>query len=483
MNELVLPLYLSLACVMFGLALAARPARDLRLISGEHGHIYDMLGGFFAALACICIALAPLIGRAFLALSSVMLVLSILSTALRVRSWHHPLTVNFMRFTTGTTVAGCFAMVTQGLLGSALVPRVLTQLTMLLVLLSWLLIELKHVMRLRMSLQLKLMRICAIGIMVLASVWSFLVIFNNDGVIVHFSSFFSEAWFAFSIRLFIVALLVLMLVSANGFGLERMVSLKASASRQKEEAEQLNQRLTQVLSEKNEMLQALSFAVRSQNLPAIMSSLSHEINQPLGAIRLNADYLLADNSRLTAQELHQVLQQLVSCSEAVSSVVKDFRRFFETEPTAQVQVSLQCLLADLARGLHTEFDRQNVNVTLIPGEDVSVLGDPVQLESALVGVIRFMLQRTGGQPRAMNLRHVCVGRYVHVRLLSDGPALTQQEFEMAFVRIPQTTWNTFSHGLWLSRAIVEHHGGAMNAYNSQAHTGISLQLPILKGNP
>ena len=87
-----------------------------------------------------------------------------------------------------------------------------------------------------------------------------------------------------------------------------------------------------------EMLQTLSFSARSQNLPAIMSSLSHEINQPLGVIRLNADFLQVDDANLTPQERQQILQQMVTCSEAVNSVVKDFRRFLQNEISSTARV-------------------------------------------------------------------------------------------------------------------------------------------------
>ena len=66
MNDIVLPLYLAMACLFVGLTLAGMPARDSRLMPDERMGLYGVMGGVAAALACACIALAPLLGRALL---------------------------------------------------------------------------------------------------------------------------------------------------------------------------------------------------------------------------------------------------------------------------------------------------------------------------------------------------------------------------------------------------------------------------------
>lgn len=480
MIEIVPPLYLALAMLMLALTLAARPSRDERLLPTERSSLHGMVGGICAALACVFIALVPLLGRALLMVSSIMLWLSFLATTLRVRSWRHSLTPGLTLWSSLAMALVCMGMMVLRALGPSLPLRVISQLCVTLALLGWMLYELQQVARLGHSLQLNMMRSSVVGLMLLASFWSWLLLTGHLGGMLHFSTLFSEASLSFAMRLFVVAMVVLMLISANGYGLERMVALKASASNQKEIAEQLNLQLGQALVEKNEMLQALSFAVRSQNLPVIMSSLSHEINQPLGAIRLNADYLLAENTRLSALERDQVLQQLVSCSEAVATVVKDFRRFLDAAPTPRETVDLPLLLADLERALHTDFMRQHVKVTLCMDEPLKVLGDPVQLESALAGVMQFMLRRFIDQPRTMRVDHVRAGRFVHIQIVDDGLPLTQAEFEQALVRSDNTPGRYFSQSLWLSRAIVEHHGGAMNRHEADHWTGVCLQLPILE---
>jgi signal transduction histidine kinase len=331
------------------------------------------------------------------------------------------------------------------------------------------------------SLQLDLMVVGTFSLMLLISVWSWTVLSDNAGKLLLFSEIFSEESLAFSMRLFVVAALALLLISANGYGLERLVSLNSTVTDQMVQSDQLNQQLNTLLNEKNEMLQVLSFAARSENLPAIMSSLAHEINQPLGAIRLNADFLLAEDASLSAPQREQLLHQLVNCSNAATQVVRDFRRFLETHLTPHVKVDVSQLLSDLVRGFHGEFHRQCVQVEMHADEDVAVQGDPVQLESALTGLLLYMIKRNSPHVRQLEITAKCIGRFVHMRLIDNGPPISSHQLLQALVYRPaDKASHDFNQSLWLSRAIIEHHGGAMSVHESPGQTGIHLQLPTLE---
>ena len=480
MTEIVTPLYLSFACLFLGLTLSAQPSRDKRLLPGERMVPYGVLGGVAAALACVCIALVPLAGRSFLAFSTLSLWLSFLATGLRIRSWYATVHRRFAAISFLVLGLAVALMIKQVASGTALQSRVTYQAGITLMLLGWMLLQLRHVMQQVKSAQLRVMNASLVGLMLLTSAWSWILLSGQRSQILSFSPLFSEASLAFAMRLFLVSMLALLLISANGYALERMVIMKSDATDQKERSDHLNEQLNQLLNEKNEMLQALSFAARSQNLPAIMSSLSHEINQPLGAIRLNADYLLAEDASIAYEERRLLLQQLVNGSITATQVVRDFRRFLEVNLTPHVAVDLPQLLVDLVRAFQAEFSRQQVTVSLQPVSSIRVMGDPVQLESALYGALQYMLKRSKTQPQQLQIAMVSVGRFVHMRVLGDGVALCQAAFDGAFDRTTQGSDGSFSQGLWLSRAIVEHHGGAMNFYAENGQTGISLQLPILE---
>jgi signal transduction histidine kinase len=479
MNEIVMPLYLSLALLFAGITVAGRSGGDAQLAALEPANRFGAVGGAAAALACVCIALVPVLGRGLLPVSTLLLWLSFVATTLRVRSWRVAVERAWALrvFLALALLAGL--MVVQFFLVSEQLYRVVFQYLASVALLGWMMGELQLLHRRQTSLQLRLMLWSAVGMVLVLSVWSWVLtgsVARNKMLLV--SELFSEASLAFAMRLFTVAWLALLLIGANGYSLERMALERARAAAGKKEAEDFNQQLQDALLEKDEVLQALSFAARSQNLPAIMGSLSHEINQPLGAIRLNADLLLAEHAQMPPEELTHVVQQLALGTQAAHAVVRDYRRFFSAAATPYEPVKLPPLVADLARGLHAEFARQQVQLTVHKGPPAQVLGDAVQLESAVSAMVQFMLAQCSEHKQPLHLSWACQGRHVHLRLLASGLTLSAHTYAQAFVRTGAD--GLFSQSLWLSRAIIEHHGGAMNLHAEGADTGISAQLPLIR---
>jgi signal transduction histidine kinase len=114
-------------------------------------------------------------------------------------------------------------------------------------------------------------------------------------------------------------------------------------------------------------------------------------------------------------------------------------------------------------------------------EDVAVQGDPVQLESALTGLLLYMIKRNSLDVRHMEISAKCIGRFLHLRFVDNGPPISASQLLQALVDRPMHEANhAFNQSLWLSRAIIENHGGAMSVHESPGQTGIHLQLPILE---
>lgn len=481
MNEIVPPVYVALTLVFFGLTVASLPNKQAHHLAHERSARLAAAGALLAALGCLCVAMLPLVGRSALVMATAFVMGSFTAMLLRVRSWRMEVSRQRIAWTSAVVVGLCILNAVIVAIQLPLQVRVFYQFLLANGLLILVFRELRLTPAEVGTRQLHTLRISILGMLVLMSFWAW-VIYQRlmYGGVVMFNASLDEPWLAFVLRLFVVALLVLAHVSANGYSMERMAWLRLQAANQQQQTEALNLQLKQLLNEKDEMLQALSFVVRSQNLPAIMSSLSHEINQPLGAIRLNADHLLAEGRQMSAHERQQLLDQLVVCSETATQVVQDFRRFFDMNQTPHSMVDLSHLLSDLQRAFQTVFSRHQVRVEFKLKQPAKVLGDPIQLESALAGALQYMLKRSSQQSHELLLSAECRGHFFHVWMLDDGPELTPVDFELAFTRIESGSTKHFSQSLWLSRAIVEHHGGAMNVHQENGKTGLSLQLPTAK---
>jgi signal transduction histidine kinase len=479
-NDIVPPVYIAFALVFLGLFAASVLRGSRHRLPHDRSVNLAGAGALQAATACLFVALLPVVGRSALVLATAFMLGSYTAMYLRVRSWHSTLSRQWLVWTFTLVGALCVLNGVLVALQVSIPLRIVYQCLLANGLLAFVLRELNHAPSEAGSSQLQMMRWSVVAMMLLIIFWGWVVYQQHaySGVVI-FQTNFSEPWLAFVLRLFVTACLVLAHVSANGYAMEHLTNLRIKSLTELTKVEAENMLLAKILHEKNELLKAVSFSVRSQNLPVIMSSLNHEINQPLGAIRLNADYLMAEFDSMEPVERQRVLAHLVKCSESVSSVLKSFRRFFESAVDQQT-VDMTGLLTDLMRALRTDFLHKAVQVVFEPGEPMYAYGDPVQFESAVTGVIDHI--SGPGYPGSKQLLVDCIGTdtLVLVRVLSMDGSLKKDEFQKMFDRSTKGGSGSFSSGLWLSRAIVEHHGGAMSVCNVNGMSGISLQLPLLK---
>ena len=479
-DDVVMPLYLSLALVFLGVSVASKPSWNDSLPESDRNSGLGLWGGVLASLSCVSFALVPVLGKVMLPVATLFFVCSLAALAMRVQSWLHPLrAVQIWRWSAWVLVLGALNFLLI-ILKISLGWRVTYQALLVTFFLLWVFLGLWQLAPQERTRQATLVLLSVGALWALVVFWSWVVYANTAwGGVMVLGRNVSEPWFGFVARLFVVGALLMAYVSANGYALDRMVRSKLQTSNEKARAEHLNEELQELLYQKQEMLQAMSFAARSQNLPAIMSSLTHEINQPLGAMRLNADYLLEDAAHMSEKDRQDVLQQMVLCSQSAHQVMQDFRRFFDAAQVQPTLFALDVLVTDVLRAMSSDFGRAGVGVDRGALAPVWVRGDPVQLESAVTGVAHFLLGRLpAGQVQRFFVELVVDSGFAHLRLLTDGPTLSRQAYEHAMVRDMADGTGSFSRGLWLARAIVEHHSGAMNVFADELWSGVSLQLPV-----
>jgi nitrogen fixation/metabolism regulation signal transduction histidine kinase len=158
-------------------------------------------------------------------------------------------------------------------------------------------------------------------------------------------------------------------------------------------------------------------------------------------------------------------------------VVRDFRRLMAASPTLHEALDLAQVIADLVRTLQVELTRQDVQV-IFKTQAVQVRGDRLQLQTAVGGILFFLVQRERQQPLQVLMSTNPSGRFVALGVLDDGPPLTEALYTQALDHMNTDMHSPFSRSLWLGRAIVEHHGGTMRLHEEDGQTGIQVMLPI-----
>ncbi|MEJ2592881.1 MAG: ATP-binding protein [Candidatus Thiodiazotropha sp.] len=144
-------------------------------------------------------------------------------------------------------------------------------------------------------------------------------------------------------------------------------------------------RMEQALRQtRDELIQAAKLAMLGQ----MSASISHEINQPLAAIRSYTDnarqYLMQDRCDDVAWNLDQI-GELIDNMTQISSQLKLFARKTDGQRSP---ISLHNVIEASKRILLPQLRRTGTEVRVSsPSRDVEVMADPVRLEQVLVNLI------------------------------------------------------------------------------------------------
>lgn len=269
----------------------------------------------------------------------------------------------------------------------------------------------------------------------------------------------------------LAVLLVLgLLMQRRRHYLER-IAMDAHAKRELEEnvrtrtqdLQTLNSRLKQEVLERElaqqELVRAQDELVQAGKLSAlgIMSaSISHELNQPLAAIRSYTDNakILLDKQRF--DEVRSNLDLVAQLTERMASIIKHLRAFARRDRLASEHVALQpaiddalALTANRQRSLQVEIIRD------VPDATLWVEAGETRLRQVLSNLISNALDALSeqGLPRRIWFNTRVEGDWVVLILRDNGPGFSAEALQQACE--PFYTTKTSARGLGLGLAICE----------------------------
>lgn len=265
-------------------------------------------------------------------------------------------------------------------------------------------------------------------------------------------------------------------------------SLREARDRLEQRVEERTVNLRQEMVERRRMEQALSRtrdeliqAAKLAMLGQMSASISHEINQPLAAIRSYSDnarqFLRQNRCEDAAWNLDQIAELIGSMTQ-ISSQLKLFARKTDGQRTP---VSLRNAIESSKRVLMPQLRRTGTEVRAPSlDRDLEVMADPVRLEQVLVNLIA----------NAMNAMEEQTERWVDIvvktgidrlrlTIRDNGPGISEEHLKHIFDPFFTTKETGLGLGLSISQHIVESMGGTLTARNDERGGALfTLELPL-----
>ncbi|MDC0611835.1 ATP-binding protein [Vibrio sp.] len=235
----------------------------------------------------------------------------------------------------------------------------------------------------------------------------------------------------------------------------------------------------QLRKTQNELIQAAKLAVLGQ----MSSSVSHELNNPLAAIRS-----YAENGRrfLTKEKYERVDDNLIRISaltERIAQISTQLKSFSQRSNQQRKKCLVLPLILSVKALLQPQLKSHRVNLTLDENTpDIYLYVNPVEFEQVLVNIVTNAIQAVDEKED----KRVHIGVSTHqdecnITVDDSGPGIQADDTDKIFEPFYTTKKNGLGLGLSISMQIAESMDGTIIACsNENGGARFILTLPLLR---
>ena len=243
----------------------------------------------------------------------------------------------------------------------------------------------------------------------------------------------------------------------------------------------IQKEVTQSLIEQNNRLRELT-----QMKDDVVATVSHELRTPITSIRGFVELLLDASTDLTESQM-RMLQTIERNAEQLQRVAEDLL----ADPgagrglrVAFTELDLYRLTEEAVHAIQTSATVAGVKLSLEPGCEVPVFGDPTRLHQLLGNILSNAIKFS---PRGGRVKVIVdnFDSYARVQVLDEGPGIPVGERDQLFERFYRLASSTemgvpgTGLGLAIAKSVAEAHEGFVDISDTPGwSTTFRVHLPL-----
>jgi C4-dicarboxylate-specific signal transduction histidine kinase len=220
----------------------------------------------------------------------------------------------------------------------------------------------------------------------------------------------------------------------------------------------------------------------------LAASLAHEVNNPIGAIVVNARAAqrLIATGKIGTEELTELLTDIVADGRRAGEVIEGIRNMVRKGKPRRALIQIGDTIRELLRIVHADAIRREIEVTAEVDSDTGqVWGDPVQILQVLLNLAINSFEAMTAVPSDARRLAIHAGRDgngdILVSMRDSGPGFPSGMVEQLFEPFFSTKAEGTGMGLAISRSIIEAHGGTLSGENCDGRGAcFTVRLPQAK---
>lgn len=222
----------------------------------------------------------------------------------------------------------------------------------------------------------------------------------------------------------------------------------------------------ELLQQRTQMMEQLSKVGKLAQSGALSATIAHEINQPLAAIRLNAEEALRRSQGLQADPvLTQLIGRIERDNLRAAQIVSRVKSIFTPSTSNYGLSSLDPVVQTVLELLEARLKQAQIKVKTRLAAAQAIRMSAQEMQHALINLLENAMDSLAQTPPT--LRQIEMDTWVDagaVRLSvrDSGAGVAPNARGGIFDLLASTKSEGMGIGLWLARFVVERHGGCIN---------------------
>ncbi|MCF2903702.1 ATP-binding protein [Octadecabacter sp. CECT 8868] len=235
---------------------------------------------------------------------------------------------------------------------------------------------------------------------------------------------------------------------------------------------QLRQEVSERIATEAQLTKAQSDLVQAGKLSALgemSAGISHELNQPLMAIRSYAENAEAFLERGKTDVAGQNLSRIAELSRRMGRIIRNLRAFAKQESEGLTDVDLGGVISAVLEITEARTKASNVTIEWVPpARPIIVRGGEVRLQQVVLNLVSNAMDAMEGQsqPQRIEIDIDTVDGRVELYVRDSGPGLDEPDriFD-PFYSTKQVSQDGMGLGLSISYGLVQSFGGMIRGRN------------------
>lgn len=234
------------------------------------------------------------------------------------------------------------------------------------------------------------------------------------------------------------------------------------------------------------LLNAQLQAAQANKLAAVgqlAAGVAHELNTPLGAIRLHLEGALRklDNVERVEKKLNSSLRAV----DGMRQIVSQLLNYSVNAPASEHRADLSTVVTDTLGLIKPQFKDSVVEVTTELEEGVMVKFSPPELQQVLINLLtnaRDAVMAEGGRGPGITIRVARAGDMGQLQVCDEGSGIADNVLPRIFDPFFSTkaVGSGTGLGLSVSKSLVEKNGGRLSASSQPGQdTVFKVEIPLL----